>query len=187
MTEEATKTNMRIWTKVCKTDPRFTRPFIRNGKTFHDVNPQYRLQVLTELFGPAGMEWGWTISERWIDTWGSVQCAYVRLAIWYVDENGTRCETPEQIGGTIVGENPDEIWKMSITDAVGKCCAMLGISADVYLGVFDSKYRREMDEKTQPSPHFAAPPAPKPAPATKPPVSHNPQSIMQQQDSDVPF
>lgn len=196
---------MRIWDKVCKTDPKFTKSFRRGNTQLTDINPQHRLQVLTELFGPAGIGWGTTIHERWIDVWGSTQCAYVMLSIWYIGENDVRHETPVQIGGTLLGESPDEIWKMSITDAVGKCCAMLGIAADVYLGVFDGKYRREMDGtgdvRPEPPPHFAVPPKHPAAPAPNPPVGntsiakptgiqpvkHNPQSVMQQRDDSVPF
>jgi hypothetical protein len=44
-------------------------------------------------------------------------------------------------------ERPDdECFKMSMTDAVGKCLVQIGLGADIYLGQFeDSKYRDEVE------------------------------------------
>ena len=40
----------------------------------------------------------------------------------------------------------DECFKMSMTDAVGKCLLQIGLAADVYMGQFDdSKYREESE------------------------------------------
>ena len=139
---EAVNQNMSIWDQVCTTPPERTQKFSYSagGKQFNDINPAWRLQVLTEQFGPCGQGWGYDILDRWREKWGDVDCCYVMLRIWYM-RDGTRCETGYQIGGTAVQYSPDECWKMSITDALGKCAALLGVSADIYLGTFDTKYR----------------------------------------------
>ena len=190
MNQELKNSKMEIWNSVCTTDPQFTKSFQRGTTHLTDINPAYRLRRLTELFGPAGKEWGWTLHERWREEWNGVQCAFVMLSIWYIDDDGNRCETPPQVGGTVAGDYPDEIWKMSITDAVGKCCMSLGISADVYLGVFDGKYRQSAPAQRPPvsPPPTRTPPA-YTTPSTKtPPVHHDPLSSMQAAGGDqIPF
>lgn len=147
-----TEKNMQIWSQICETPQASTKQCKKGSWSFHDINPQYRLQKLTELFGPAGLGWGYDIIERWRDNWGAAaDSCYVMLKLWYVMD-GKRYDTPPQIGGTVVDYAPDECWKMSITDALGKCCATLGLAADIYLGTFDTKYREkgETTEKYQP-------------------------------------
>lgn len=139
---EVVNKKMNVWNQVCNTPPERTQKFsyTAGGKTFNDINQQYRIQCLTEQFGPCGQGWGYDILERWRENWGAAECCYVMLRIWYI-QDGARCETGPQIGGTMVQYSPDECWKMSVTDALGKCAALLGVAADIYLGTFDTKYR----------------------------------------------
>ncbi|HEX7967846.1 MAG TPA: hypothetical protein VF502_06475, partial [Stellaceae bacterium] len=114
-------------------------------------DPAWRLQAMTEAFGPIGQGWGyeqteWTIVERMV---------FACVRVWYRDpETGEKCFSGPQWGGTELmrrrrdgGEEPnDEAFKMSVTDALGKCLLQLGLAADVYLGLFDdSKYREEAE------------------------------------------
>jgi len=154
--------NLRIWDQFCRTPADATKQFNKGGWSGTDINPAYRLKCLTELFGPQGTGWGWTIHERWREAWPSrvkvggqwedysAECAFVCLSLWYFDEDGVRHECSPQIGGTECDLAPDEVWKMSITDAIGKCCLALGIAADVYLGQFDSKYREAPERERAP-------------------------------------
>jgi hypothetical protein len=163
--------NLRIWNRFCETPQGATKSFNKGGFPGTDINPAYRLRCLTELFGPQGSGWGWTIHERWRETYPSrekvegvwqgydANCAFVMLSLWWIDETGKRCECGPQIGGTEADLNVDEVWKMSITDAIGKCCVALGIAADVYLGQFDGKYR-----DTEPRGNYPKTPPKPPAP-----------------------
>ncbi|HEY0524340.1 MAG TPA: hypothetical protein VGD08_13190 [Stellaceae bacterium] len=143
--------NLALWNRLKRTDPRSTKPFTRFGFKGTQIDPTWRLQMMTEAFGPVGKGWGyeqleWTVQERMV---------FVCVRIWYKDaETGEICWTGPQWGGTEMmrrrrdgSEEPnDEAFKMSITDAVGKCCLQLGLAADVYMGQFDdSKYREESE------------------------------------------
>lgn len=157
---QPTPENLRVWNRFCATPSHATKPFNKGGFKGTDINPAYRLRCLTELFGPQGTGWGWTIHERWREVWPSrvkdgdewvdyeAPCAFVMLSLWYV-EDGVKHECSPQIGGTECDLAPDEVWKMSITDAIGKCCLALGIAADVYMGQFDGKYRDGHDQPRQ--------------------------------------
>lgn len=144
--------NLRFWSALKRTDPRHTKPFTRSGGfRGTQIDPTWRLQMMTELFGPVGKGWGyeqldWTIAERMV---------FVCLRVWWRDpETGEQCWTGPQWGGTEMVarrrdgvEAPnDEAFKMSVTDALGKCLLQLGLGADVHTGQFDdSKYREEAE------------------------------------------
>ncbi|CAO3409596.1 hypothetical protein [Azospirillum largimobile] len=142
---------MFLWNRLKRTDPKATKPFTRSGGfRGTQIDPTWRFQMMTEVFGPIGKGWGyeqvdWTIAERMI---------FICARVWYIDpESKEKCFTGPQWGGTEMVrrrngmEMPDdECFKMSMTDAVGKCLLQLGLAADVYMGQFDdSKYREESE------------------------------------------
>jgi hypothetical protein len=149
---EAPRKNLRFWTALKRTDPRATKPFTRSGGfRGTQIDPTWRLQMMTELFGPVGQGWGyeqldWTISERMV---------FICVRVWWRDPvTGETHWTGPQWGGTEmirkrrdgVEAPDDECFKMSMTDALGKCLLQLGLGADVHMGQFDdSKYREESE------------------------------------------
>ena len=132
--------NLRFWIPHCKTPKESTKNYNKKGFKGTDINAQYRMRCMTEMFGPIGIGWGYEIKERWREESNGSLFAYVLLQIWYKPAKMERTFTGEIIGGTEGNFNPDEIWKSCITDALGKCMAQLGIGADVYMGEFDGKY-----------------------------------------------
>ena len=144
--------NLALWNRLKRTDPKATKPFQRaGGFRGTQIDPTWRLQMMTEQFGPVGRGWGyeqteWTVVERMV---------FVCCKVWYRDPaTGEVFWTGPQWGGTELarrrrdgGEEPnDEAFKMSITDAVGKCLVQLGLAADIHMGQFDdSKYREETE------------------------------------------
>lgn len=140
--------NLRFWDQLKRTDPKATKPFTRSGGfRGTQIDPTWRLRMMTETFGPIGQGWGyeqleWTVVEG---------MAFVCVRVWYRDpETGEQHWTGPQWGGTELirrrrdgpAEPNDEAFKMSITDALGKCLLQIGVAADVHLGLFDdSKYR----------------------------------------------
>lgn len=142
--------NLSLWNKLKRTDPKATKPFTRSGFRGTQIDPTWRYQMLTEVFGPCGTGWGYDI----VDTQVHDGLVFVGARLWYVDEAGTRRESGVQYGGDVLfkhrKEGPpapnDEAFKMAVTDAVGKAALLLGLAADVYMGQFDdSKYREESE------------------------------------------
>lgn len=146
--------NCRIWNKLCVTPAEYGKQFTRaGGFKGTSIDPVWRIRMLTELFGPVGKGWGFIQEDQWSDGGAGVYTVYVRGHIWYVDEDGERCETMSHTGGTVVESrengygktvsNADEVYKMAETDAFGKCCLDLGLSADIYMGIHDTdKYQQ---------------------------------------------
>ena len=136
--------NMELWNVLNQTiPPEYLKSFTKNGFSGTEIKPTFRIQRLTETFGPDGTGWGWHILKTWTENWPGVNfsCCYVMASIWYkVGEK--EFETSPQIGGTLVDSSPDECWKSAVTDAVGKCASTIGLGADIYLGLVESKYQR---------------------------------------------
>lgn len=149
---DAAPETLTLWNTLKRTDPRATKPFTRSGGfRGTQIDPAWRLERMTEVFGPVGRGWGyeqveWTIVERMV---------FVCVKVWYRDPaSGEVLWTGPQWGGTEIvrrrrdgAEAPDdECFKMSVTDALGKCMLQIGLAADVHLGQFDdSKYREESE------------------------------------------
>ncbi|WP_395454671.1 hypothetical protein ACHMW5_13420 [Azospirillum melinis] len=159
-----TNANTALWDRLKRTDPKATKPFTKSGGfRGTQIDPTYRLQLMTEVFGPVGQGWGYVEDDLKI----SHDMAFSKVRVWYVPDGASAAQWPEgwretypanarwtgpQWGGTEMmpersgkAKPTDECLKMSITDALGKCLLQLGLAADVYLGQYDdSKYREEV-------------------------------------------
>jgi hypothetical protein len=180
---EKTETDhMAMWNRLMPTNPKYTKAFDRGGFKGTATNGTYIVQRLTEEFGPCGVGWVFVLEEERIihghalKSGDNAQLHIVRGHIRY-SIDGTYWDTSPQFGQTmLVGENKygtftdEEAPKKSITDAISKCAVLLGIAADVHLGLFDdSKYvndrrKEEAADATpakapDPSEHHKAPAA----------------------------
>ncbi|WP_428851060.1 hypothetical protein [Pseudomonas alabamensis] len=152
-------TNMRIWDQVGTTDPSATKNFTgMGGFRGTAIKPTYLMRKATEVFGPCGEGWGWTVLEDRFDEGGPLQAPTkewpdaprinaklhtLKVQLWYLGKDGQKC-TVEQYGHTpFVHLQQGKIitdWeaaKKSLTDAIGKCLQPLGFAADIHLGLFD--------------------------------------------------
>jgi hypothetical protein len=152
-------TNTRIWDQVDTTDPSATKNFTgMGGFKGTAIKPTYLMRKATEVFGPCGEGWGWTILEERFDEGGPLQAPTkewptaplinakvhtVRIELWYQGEGGQKCtvthygHTPFVLlqQGKIITDW--EAAKKSLTDAIGKCLQPLGFAADIHMGLFD--------------------------------------------------
>jgi len=127
-----------------------------NGKT--DINPMWRIKMLTDTFGPVGFGWQTKITEHWDDTQtigGSTErVAWVRLEL-YVKWEGIWSAPIEGIGGSKYAgkgrgaELNDEAFKMAETDAISVACKKLGIGADIYWAKDNTKYTQGGEQAQQ--------------------------------------
>lgn len=150
--------NMQIWSKVDKTDTRFTKKAKVNGQDITSLSGTAMVMKATELFGPVGIGWGWRIVEERFDEGHEIFVGEgdkracigreightVKIALWFMQEDKrgeieqygcTRYQYKTSYGMTTDGEAP----KKSLTDAIKKALSMLGFSADVFLGLFDDQ------------------------------------------------
>lgn len=154
--------NLNIWDRLARTDPKHTKPFKRaGGFEGKAVKPIYTDQKMTEMFGPCGVGWG--ISEpsyQLVNGPDGEVAVYCWLSIWFRNaDTGEKSEPIPGVGGDfVVVKNKyglkadDEAFKKAATDAIGNAMKHLGMSADVHMGQHDDdKYvtalRRELAEE----------------------------------------
>jgi len=139
--------NMRIYDAVRNT-PNEAKKTIGGGrlKGFTDINPMYRIKVLTERFGPCGIGWYYTLDERWTEPAGEETLCFVNISL-YVKEGGEWSKPIPGTGGSALYTKEslglranDEGYKMATTDAISVACKNLGVGADVYWGKDRTKY-----------------------------------------------
>lgn len=115
-------------------------------KGMTDINPMWRIKVLTEKFGPVGIGWYYKIIDRWSETIGEESCAFVNIELYIkvngewsmpiIGTGGSKLATIEKNGKFV----SDECYKMATTDALSVACKNLGIGADVYWDKDKTKY-----------------------------------------------
>lgn len=125
-----------------------------------DINPQWRIEALTEVFGLCGVGWYYeimAIDHQEVQATGE-RMVYVTVGIRVKQEDGTWSAPVIGIGGdfTIIKDKNgihgnDEAFQMALTDALGKAAKCLGIANDIYRGKYDSKYgwRDEHEKEMQ--------------------------------------
>jgi len=155
--------NARLWNSLEKTDPAYTKPFSRGGGFKGTaINSTYILKRLTEAFGPCGKGWKFVLEDEQIHEGHKLKSGdvaklhVVRGHIEYrIDD--TWYSTSPQFGQTmLVDANKngtfmdEEAPKKSITDCISKCAVLLGLAADVHLGLFDdNKYVNQRKEEEE--------------------------------------
>jgi len=143
--------NMELWNKV-KQPPASALKTINAGrlKGKTDINPQWRYQALTEQFGQCGVGWKYEIAKLWSEPASDGQIfAFAQVNLYTaMRDSDTWCDPIPGIGGSMLvakekagPHSSDEGYKMAVTDALSVACKMLGVAADIYLGLAnESKY-----------------------------------------------
>ena len=150
--------NMKIWSQVDKTDTRYTKDAKVGGQQITSLSGTAMIMKATEVFGPAGIGFGWSVLEERFDKGAEIfsgegdkrvslghELNHTVKILFWIKQDGERGEfeqygcTPylykSKYGTTTDGEAP----KKSLTDAIKKSLSMLGFSADVFLGMFDDR------------------------------------------------
>lgn len=146
--------NMDLYNKV-KQVPEEAKKVIKGGRTngFTDINPMWRIKVLTENFGMCGVGWYYDVEKEWTETVGDEICAFVNILL-YVKSDGEWSKPIHGTGGSKLSTKErsgvyvsDECYKMATTDAISVACKQLGIGADVYWDKDKTKYDTRNDDK----------------------------------------
>lgn len=164
--EELVAKNLAIYERARLVPESAIKPIV-NGrlKGKSDINPVYRIKRMTEIFGPCGFGWRYTIVKQWLENYLQEVKAFTVINL-YIKMDGEWSEPIPGVGGAsfVSVEKSgqyvnDECFKMSLTDALSVAMKALGIAADIYyakdgknLNPGDSKYREECSaQASQPS------------------------------------
>lgn len=160
--------NVRFYSKFMTTPKDAQKPFDNGRFKGTDINPMFRIKILTEVFGPAGFGW-WTNNVRYqFEKSEETKEVHVfcELDLYVKDpETGEVSQPIYGIGGnTYIAQGKygarasDEAKKMAYTDAMSIACKSLGIGHDIWYSNDRTKYTAMSDKE----------PAPKPAPQNNP-------------------
>jgi hypothetical protein len=151
-TKKTPEQNKVLWDKAFKTDPGHVKPI--TGKTYQGNSPKpyWIIQRATEIFGPCGIGWGFTVSNERFEQWGETDVAHACLVtVWYKweGERGEVCQMGQTKAAykTAAGKFlvDEDAAKKSVTDGMVKALSMLGFAGDIFSGRWDdSKYQDEL-------------------------------------------
>ena len=132
--------NLEIYERLRKCPKEALKP-ITGGrlKGMSDINPMWRIKMLTDTFGTCGFGWYTKIVRTWIeDGKDGEKTANIEIEL-YVKMGGEWSMPIQGIGGSslVVQERnglytDDECYKKAYTDAISVACKALGMAADVY-------------------------------------------------------
>ncbi len=130
-----------IWDKV-RTPPSEALKGIKGGRLsgFTDIDPMWRMQIMTETFGPVGVGWTYVIGNQWIETVGDEVCVFTNVELKYKQGDEWSAWIPGTGGSKLAAKETngihvsDECYKMSLTDALSVAMKAIGVGADVYQG-----------------------------------------------------
>ena len=109
-----------------------------------DVNPQWRIERMTEIFGAVGDGWVWEPIEQWVEN----GVHYAHVAVQYKKSDGEYSLPVHGYGGTKVGGKDDsDLLKSSFTDALSNALRYLGVGADVWYSAGKSADQNQFDTK----------------------------------------
>lgn len=157
--------NTKLWDILGRTDPAHTKAFTRGGGFKGTaIKPMWSYRRMTEEFGPCGTGWGvGEPSFQVVPGPEGEMLVYCTAHIWYGDQRAV-CYG---VGGDkAVGKNKyglnsdDEAFKKAFTDAVTNALKMIGVGADIHMGMFDdNKYVNTMRDEFSETPNTVTGPA----------------------------
>lgn len=132
-----------------KTVPQSALKIIDFGKLKgkYDISPQWRWEILTEVYGMCGVGWYFDIvdTEQVLVEATSETMLYVKVNLYIKDGDEWSKPIPGYGGDFLIYKDKngyhgnDEAFKMAVTDALGTAAKMIGVGADVYRGLQDTK------------------------------------------------
>lgn len=158
--------NMELWDKVSKTDPKYTKEFKgKGGYSGTAINATYQAKQMTKQFGTYGIGWGlentkYTI-EKMSDDFHDSLLVFKADLFYYHDGKKGIIPIDSDLDIWVYSRTykswskNNDMHKKVKTDAMTKGFSLLGLSADVFLGLYDdNKYlnevRHEFAEKPKP-------------------------------------
>ncbi len=158
--------NTALWDRLGRTNPVHTKPFKRaGGFEGTAIKPMFSYRRMTEEFGPCGIGWGVDRPDfQVVPAAEGEMLVFCTVSVWYTapakpspinQQMGVTSQLSKAVfgvgGDKVVGKNKyglssdDEAFKKAYTDAVTNALKLIGVGADVHMGMFDdSKYINTM-------------------------------------------
>ena len=151
--------NTELWDKLCRVPAEHLKSFSRaGGFKGTAIKPMWSFHKMTEQFGSVGLGWGVNQPSFQVVPAGDEILVYCTVSVWH----GNAANTVFGVGGDKVRvvqssgpRNDDEAFKKAYTDALTNALKLLGVGADVHMGLWDgNKYVDEKPEAPAPAPRL---------------------------------
>lgn len=120
-------------------------------KGFTDINPMWRIKMLTEKYGECGFGWYTEILSKQVEEGSDGQKVAIVDINLFVKNGDVWSKGIFGTGGSMLVTNEskgaytsDECFKMAYTDALSIACKSLGMGADIYFAKDRTKYDLEV-------------------------------------------
>lgn len=130
---------MKVWNRVDKTDPAYTKKVTQRGG-FTAIDAMYQTKKATEVFGMYGKGWGLSKTNFNLDMLEATGMIIHEAVFFYVEDE-KRYEFPiHNAIKPMMGAKSDEDWPKKVeTNTISKALSRLGFCADVFMGDFDDQ------------------------------------------------
>ncbi len=141
--QSATEKNLRFYLQGCEV-PADALKEIKAGRLrgMSDVNPMWRMKRMTEIFGPVGFGWKYTVDKLWTESYGEEVKCFCNVSLFVRDpETREWSDAIPGLGGSAIVSVEskgsyvnDEGYKMALTDALSIAMKPLGIGGNIWYG-----------------------------------------------------
>lgn len=142
--------NMELYNAVRQVPKTAIKPITAGhlkGKS--DINPMWRIEKLTELFGPCGTGWKYVITDKQVLPGANGEViAIVDVDLYYKQGDKWSEAVPGTGGNMLVNlfkgqlQTDDDGFKKALTDALSVAAKAIGVGADVYYERSETKYNK---------------------------------------------
>ena len=101
---KAQESNLRFYEQLRKV-PQEALKKISGGRLngMSDINPLFRIKIMTEVFGPCGIGWKYEITKQWQETFGQEVKSFTNINL-YIKVDGEWSEPIPGTGGATIVE-----------------------------------------------------------------------------------
>lgn len=160
--------NLAMYNKYAQPPADALKAFNNGSFSGTDINPMWRIKVLTEEYGECGFGWyvepvrSWREQSEKAVLVGQEPAVVTEISVFYevalyVNRGNEWSKPIYGVGGNTYAEYSkkrgsvvvsDEAYKMAYTDAIGIACKALGIGADIWWKSNDTKYTKGQNLET---------------------------------------
>lgn len=104
-----------------------------------DINPQWKISLMTEIYGMCGIGWKFEVTEKNTVTINTGEVMLFMTVAVYIKNDEKWSDPVYGMGGDFIVKKErtglhanDEAYKMCLTDALGNALKYIGVAADVY-------------------------------------------------------
>ena len=146
--------NLKIYNQVRQV-PQEAQKSIGGGRLrgMTDINPMWRIKMLTTVYGQAGIGWYTDNIKQWLEEGADGEIVGFCNLTLFVKVDGEWSKGIFGTGGSSFVANEkngkftsDECYKMAYTDALSVACKAIGMGADVYWQKDNTKYNSNKEE-----------------------------------------